>query len=315
LPPRYWKTRVPLGKPGIFKLARCYNLPGAILRFKAGGIDESSEMALTLSQIFIYPIKSLGGIALDKALVQQRGLQYDRRWMLVDAQGHFLSQRTFAEMALLQVQLLPAGLQVTHRSRPELAPLLVPYETASQNNLQVMVWEDSCEALEVSAVANAWFSQALGLPCRLVFMPDNSRRQVDLQYARAGDITSFADAFPLLLIGAASLADLNARLSQPLPINRFRPNLVFSGGSPFEEDAWSHFRIGDHLFQGVKPCARCVVPTIDQQTARKGMEPTRTLATYRQQGHKILFGQNVLALTPGHTLAVGDTITVESRLS
>jgi uncharacterized protein YcbX len=267
----------------------------------------------TLSQIFIYPIKSLGGIALDTALVQERGLQYDRRWMLVDEHGQFLTQRTFADMALLQVQLQSGGLKVIHRIRPELQPLFIPFEPAGPSRLQVTVWEDTCEAIEVSVEANAWFTQALGIPCRLVFMPDDCRRQVDLQFARPGDITSFSDGFPLLLVGEASLADLNSRLDEAVPINRFRPNLVFSGGLPFEEDTWDFFNIGLHPFRGVKPCGRCVVTTIDQQTARKGTEPLRTLANYRQQGHKILFGQNVLPLSPGHTLAVGDVITIESR--
>jgi uncharacterized protein len=267
----------------------------------------------TLSQIFIYPIKSLGGIALKTALVQERGLQYDRRWMLVDEQGQFLTQRTFAAMALLQVQLVAGGLEVTHRVVAGLPPLFIPFEPTGSHRLQVTVWEDNCAAIEVSREANGWFTQALGMPCRLVFMPDDSRRQVDLQYARPGDITSFSDGFPLLMVGEASLADLNGRLSESVPVNRFRPNLVFSGGAPFEEDSWDYFCIGLHPFRGVKPSGRCVVTTIDQQTGRKGTEPLRTLATYRQHGHKILFGQNVLPLSPGHTLAIGDVITIESR--
>lgn len=271
------------------------------------------DETMTLSQIFIYPIKSLGGISLDRVVVQERGLQYDRRWMLVDEQGQFLTQRTLAGMALLQVDLLARGLQVSHRSRPELPPLLVPFELPNPSRMRVRVWEDTCEALEAGAEAREWFSQALGLRCRLVYMPEDTRRQVDLQYARPGDITSFSDAFPILLIGEASLADLNQRLRQPVPINRFRPNLVFAGGTPFEEDGWDQFSIGAHHFRAVKPCSRCVVTTIDQQTAQKGPEPLRTLTTYRQQGNKILFGQNVLPLTAGQTLALGDTVTVQSR--
>lgn len=269
-------------------------------------------MALTISQLFVYPIKSLGGIAMDQALVQERGLQYDRRWMLVDEQGQFLTQRTLAGMALLQVQLLADGLQVSHRTRPGLPPLYIAFEPVSQQRLRVSIWDDTCEAVEVTAEANSWFSQALGLPCRLVFMPEDCRRQVDLTYAREGDITSFSDAFPLLLIGEASLADLNHRLEHAVPVNRFRPNLVFSGGTPFEEDTWNQFSIGAHLFRAAKPCARCAVTTIDQQTARKNKEPLQTLAGYRQQRHQILFGQNVLPLAAGHTLAIGDRITVQS---
>jgi uncharacterized protein len=270
---------------------------------------------MTLSQIFIYPIKSLGGMALSQALVQERGLQYDRRWMLVDEQGQFLTQRTLADMALLQVQLVPQGLAVTHRTRPQLPPLLIPFEPQNPTRIRVSIWDDTCEALAVGGPAREWFSLALGQPCRLVFMPEDSRRQVDLGFARPGDITSFSDAFPLLLIGEDSLADLNSRLEQPVAINRFRPNLVIAGSAPYEEDTWDHFTIGAHPFRAVKPCSRCVVTTIDPQTARKGKEPLRTLASYRQQGSKILFGQNVLPLSTGQTLAVGDTITVQSRRS
>lgn len=270
-------------------------------------------MALTLSQIFIYPIKSLGGIALPKAQVEDRGLQYDRRWMLVDEQGQFMTQRAFAGMALLQVALGAEGLQVSHRSHKNLAPLFIPFEPAGLNPVQVTVWEDSCLALEVSAEANAWFSRALGRSCRLVYMPDTSRRPVDPDYATPGAITSFSDGFPILLIGQASLEDLNSRLSEPVGMERFRPNLVFTGGQAFEEDDWNYFCIGEHAFQGVKPCRRCVMTTIDQQTAEKGKEPLQTLSTYRQKGNKILFGQNVLPFTPGQTLCIGDPIKVKSR--
>ncbi|MGV3642091.1 MAG: MOSC domain-containing protein [Adhaeribacter sp.] len=267
-------------------------------------------MDFRLSQINIYPIKSLGGIALEKAVVEERGLQHDRRWMLVDEQGLFMSQRTFAAMALLQVELVTGGLQVRHKQHAGLPPFHIPFEPECGNPLTVQVWDDSCQALEVSAEANTWFSEALNRNCRLVYMPEESRRQVDLEYARPGEITSFSDAFPLLMIGEASLANLNSKLSQPLPMNRFRPNLVFSGGPPFAEDTWRDFSIGAASFKAVKPCARCVMTTIDQQTAQKSPEPLRTLGTYRQQGHKILFGQNVLPLKPGHSLALGDQITI-----
>lgn len=274
------------------------------------GRKTANTMDLRLSQIYIYPIKSLGGIALDRALVEERGLQHDRRWMLVDGQGQFLTQRSLAAMALLQVQVVAAGLQVTHKQQANLPPLLVPFEPETDKRVTVQVWDDSCQAQEVSAEAHAWFSRALGISCRLVYMPEDSRRQVDPSFARPGDITSFADAFPLLMIGEASLADLNSRLPQAVPMNRFRPNLVFSGGLPFEEDAWQEFRIGACSFKAVKPCSRCVVTTTDQQTGLKSPEPLRTLSTYRQQGHKILFGQNVLPLTTGQSLALGDQVTV-----
>ena len=268
-------------------------------------------MALTLSQIYIYPIKSLGGISLETALVQERGLQYDRRWMLVDENNQFLTQRTFAEMALLQVELTADGLRVQHKIKP-LAPLLIPFEPLTQEQFQVSVWDDVCTAIEVSIAANAWFSEALNRFCRLVYMPETTRRPVDTAHAHQGEIVSFADGYPILVIGEASLQDLNTRLENPVPMNRFRPSLVFTGGKPYEEESWNFFSIQKNQFQGVKPCSRCVLTTIDKNTAIKEQEPLRTLSAYRRVGHKVLFGQNVLPLTPGSSISIGDVIRVES---
>lgn len=268
-------------------------------------------MALTLSQINIYPIKSLGGISLKTALVQERGLQYDRRWMLVDENNTFLSQRTFAKMALLQVELVPDGLRVQHKIK-SLEPLFIPLEPLTQNQIQVAIWDDVCVATEVSATAHAWFTEALNRPCRLVYMPETTQRPVDTVYAQQGEIVSFADGYPILVIGEASLQDLNKRLAEPVPMNRFRPSLVFTGGQPYEEETWNYFSIQNNNFQGVKPCSRCVLTTIDQHTAQKGPEPLRTLSEYRRNGNKVLFGQNVLPLSPGSSVSVGDIIQVQS---
>ena len=267
----------------------------------------------TLSQINIYPIKSLGGISVETATVEPRGLQYDRRWMLVDESGQFMTQRTFAGMALLQVSLLPEGLEVRHKHK-DISPLLIPFEPATDNLIQVQVWDDVCAAVEVSNLANKWFTEALERFARLVYMPETTQRQADLEYAATGDVVSFADAYPILLIGENSLADLNSRLSQPVPMNRFRPSLVFTGGAPFAEDTWRHFRIGDLSFRGVKPCGRCVVTTIDQDTGQKSQEPLRTLATYRTPPgkNKILFGQNVIPNNYYRPVKIGDEIEIIS---
>lgn len=267
--------------------------------------------ALTLSEIHIYPIKSLGGISLSMAQTEQRGLQYDRRWMLVDQAGHFLTQRTHPNMALLQVSLKENGLEITHRTQL-LSPLHIPFASTGTKHLQVVVWDDTCKALAVSKEVDQWFSEALQLSCRLVYMPGDSDRPVDTRYATHQEQVSFADAFPFLLIGQASLDDLNGRMKQPLPMNRFRPNLVFSGGEPFEEDSWKKFRVGEMVFYGVKPCARCILTTVDQVTAQKGKEPLATLATYRQKNNKIYFGQNLLQESAG-ILKVGDQIEVLER--
>jgi uncharacterized protein YcbX len=266
---------------------------------------------LYISEIYIYPIKSLGGIQVPSAEVEARGLRYDRRWMLVDEKGQFLTQRQHARMALLQVSLLQQGLLVSHK-QGGLEPLFVPFTADKEGpELQVTVWDDTVTAREVDPAISAWFAEALGMPARLVRMPEKAHRPVDPCYATKGEEVSFADGYPFLIVGQASLDDLNSRLGQPVPMNRFRPNFVFRGGKPFEEDNWNFFVIGRKPFQAVKPCARCVVTTINQSTAEKSEEPLRTLATYRQQRNKVMFGQNLLSGSKG-TLHVGEKLKVLS---
>jgi len=262
---------------------------------------------LYLSALYVYPIKSLGGIRLDSATVEARGLQYDRRLMLVDAHNQFLTQRKYARMALLKTEISPEGLRIT---APGIGTLGVPYRAHTGEKLNVTVWDDTCTALAVGAQADQWFTEAIGFACRLVYMPPETRRPVDERYALSDDAVSFADAYPFLVIGEASLADLNARLAKPVPVDRFRPNFVVSGSVPFAEDTWGHFRIGESEFFGVKPCARCVMITIDQETAQKGREPLQTLATYRAANNKIYFGQNLLYGNQGTRVAVGDKVEI-----
>ncbi|CAN5802102.1 MOSC domain-containing protein [soil metagenome] len=263
---------------------------------------------LLLSAIYIYPIKSLGGIRLGSAAVEERGLQYDRRWMLIDDAGMFLTQRKMAEMALLRVTLQEEGLEVTHLYKG-LDPLFVPYETRSANSTLVTVWDDICFAYIVSREANRWFSEALGLSCRLVHMPDTSIRLIDPNYARHGEKTSFSDGFPFLLAGQASLDDLNGRLEEPVPMDRFRPNFVVSGAEPFAEDTWKTIRIGSVMFYAPKPCGRCIVTTTNQETAVQSAEPLRTLNTFRRKENKVYFGQNLIGLSAG-TVREGDLVQV-----
>ena len=265
---------------------------------------------LTVSELFIYPIKSLGGIAVSSAAVTDRGLQYDRRWMLVDEHNVFLTQREMAAMALFDVAIVEEGLLVTHK--PEGAAILIPFEPQTNEVFTVEVWSDHCQAVVVSQEANLWFSDRLGINCRLVYMPDTVKRNVDGRYAINKEIVSFADGYPMLLIGQSSLDDLNSRLDEKLTIQRFRPNIVFTGGEPFEEDGLEAFKINDIIFYGVKLCARCVITTINPNTATKGKEPLRTLATYRMNNNNIYFGQNLLHKGEGQ-LQVGDAIEVIKR--
>lgn len=264
---------------------------------------------LILSEIWIYPIKSLGGISLNSALVTKRGLEHDRRWMLVDEKGVFLTQRNFPEMALLQVEIEANGLKVSHKTKPK-GMVKIPFDAQPLEHLEVQIWDDKCSAYTVSKIANEWFSTVLNQKCQLVYMPEDSLRQLDRRYAKEGDITGFSDGYPILILGESALDYLNGKLAESVPMNRFRPNLVFKGGEPNEEDNWQEFEIGEATFLGVKPCARCVMTTINQDNAQLGKEPLKTLATYRKDGKKVLFGQNVIPKSVNKRIHIKEIINV-----
>ncbi len=271
--------------------------------------------SLLLSEIWIYPIKSLGGISLQEAVPERRGLRYDRRWMLVDETGRFVSQREIPKMAMLGTALETPFLTVFWKGDPQ-KKVQIPLaaETDLLPKIEVQVWDDPCIGLVINKEINQWFSDHLGQNLRLVLMPDTDHRPADERYAPPGQEVSFADGFPYLIIGQASLDALNSRLEQPLPMNRFRPNFVFTGGQPFEEDIWSEFTINQQLFQGVKPCARCSIPTTNQDTAELSAEPLKTLATFRKFDNRILFGQNVVWLGDGESVVrVGDHLAQSAK--
>ncbi len=265
---------------------------------------------LIISELFIYPIKALGGIPVSSALLTERGFQYDRRWMLVDANNHFITQREFPSLAVLKTSITKEGLQVMDKYSGN--TFTIPFQPQSIDSIIVQIWEDACKAQPVSVQADEWFSEILSFKCRLVFMPDDSQRNVNSNYAYSNEITGFADAYPFLLIGQSSLDDLNSRLEESLSINRFRPNIVFTGGQPYEEDTLAHFTVNDINFYGVKLCDRCTVTTIDQETAIKGKEPLKTLAAYRMNNNKVYFGQNLVHDGAG-MIKAGDTIEVKRR--
>ncbi|WP_207429687.1 MOSC domain-containing protein [Pedobacter sp. SYSU D00535] len=268
---------------------------------------------MKVQDIYTYPVKSLGGIKTDSALALEKGFQFDRRWMLVDLDGKFLSQRTEHQLALFQTQITEGGLLVTHKLDFENG-VTIPFSTTLQNSLEVSVWDDTVEALALSEEIDDWFSSYLKKPCRLVFFPEGYERAVSPKYADHGENVSFADAFPYLLISQASLDDLNQKLDKPVPMNRFRPNLVVAGVEPFSEDIWKEIQIGEVRFKVAKPCARCVLTTVDQETGIKGREPLATLARYRTVDKKVLFGQNLLALNEGRINA-GDPVRIISYKS
>lgn len=246
-----------------------------------------------LTEIYIYPVKSLSGISLQKSEVTERGLKYDRRWMLVDQNNIFITQRKYPQMALIKVELENDLLIFTHKLNNELH-FKIPIQIEDGKLENVTIWDDNIDALHFSKEADEWFSDVLNVKCKLVHMPDDVKRHVDKKYATRNEIVSFADAFPFLIIGQASLNDLNNRLKEKVPMNRFRPNFVFTSGNAFDEDRWKSFKIGVITFYPVKPCSRCVITTINQDTAEKYDEPLHTLTMYRTINNKVMFGQNLL---------------------
>lgn len=261
--------------------------------------------SLHLSEIWIYPIKSLGGIRLKSAKVLRKGLVFDRRWMLIDEANAFMTQRAHPLMALFKLEKNQSSFKITFKSDSISLPFT---QYNNQTEIKTKVWDDEVITFEVSQEYSRWFSENLGMKCKLVSFPEENNRQVDPRFKINDDHVSLADGFPFLIIGQSSLDDLNGRLESPVPMNRFRPNLVFTGGQPYEEDAWKYFTIGKNKFAGVKPCARCALTTIDQNTAEKAKEPLATLAKYRQRDNKIYFGQNVLAMDHNE-IHEGDEIT------
>jgi len=261
---------------------------------------------VTLSGLNVYPVKSAAGIALTAARVDGRGLAGDRRWMVVDENRSFLTQRAHPRLALVSVALEGGRLKLT---APGMATLAIPTPPAGTPAVRVQVWDDVCDAVLGGEEAARWLEGFLGLTCELVYMPDVVHRAVgSLGTAPAAEV-GFADAYPFLLVSEASLADLNSRVERPLPMNRFRPNLVVRGCAPYAEDGWRRIRVGEVTFQVVKPCSRCTTTTVDQATAKRGREPLATLATYRRVGSKVMFGQNLVHERQGW-LRLGDEVTV-----
>ena len=267
---------------------------------------------LTLSEIWIYPVKSLGGISLQEAVAEARGLRYDRRWMITDKSGMFMSQREIPRMTGLGTAIDDTHLHIFLKNNP-LEKVLVPLQHAPGTlpEQQVQIWDDTCTAWVLPDSIQQWLCRHLQAEVQLVYMPDTTHRQTDLKYTQPGEHVSFADGYPFLMIGQSTLDGLNERLETPVPMNRFRPNFVFAGGAPHLEDQLTDFRLGDLAFRCVKPCGRCIMTTTDQDTGERAAEPLKTLATYRKEGNKILFGQNVILRGGEGLVRVGNFFSYE----
>ena len=268
--------------------------------------------ARRLASIILYPLKSAAGVELDASRIEARGLAGDRRWMVVDPEGKCLTGREYPRLVLVRARIGDGGLRL---EAPGLAPATVT-RAAPGSGLDgarpVTMWGGDTRGVDAGDEAASWFSALLETPVRLVEMTDDCLRAADPEVARPGDLVSFADCFPVLLIGRSSLDELNERLGEPTSMRRFRPNLVVEGAPPFAEDHWWRLRIGEVEFEGAENCERCTFPTIDPDTAVKDArrEPMRTLATFRRRPEGGVFlGQNLIPRTFG-TVRVGDEVEV-----
>jgi uncharacterized protein len=267
-------------------------------------------VSITVTALNVYPVKGLKGIALREARCTDRGIEHDRRFMVVDPGGQFLSQREHPKMATVWTQIDGDTLAL---SAPDVDELRLPLHPEGKSKARVQVWRSTCNAVTVSQQADEWLSDYLGFACALVYMPDDSKRFSNPDFGGTGNRVAFADGYAYLVTNEASLADLNAKLlakdHAALPMNRFRPNIVVTGAAAFAEDEWGELRFShDVVLRAVKPCGRCQVTTTDQATGEvRGPEPLATLATYRENQFGIRFGMNLVTVEEG-TIRVGDTV-------
>ncbi len=271
----------------------------------------SHSWAMRVASLNIFPVKSMAGFSRSSARVNSWGLEGDRRWMVITPEGRFLTQRDTPGMALMAPDLRGPKLRLE-------APGLGAIEAAATGPLMdVRVWNDMVPAATCPGFVDDFVTTLLGRPCRLVYLNDPSSRKVDSRWRQADETVSFADGFPVLLTSFGSLDDLNARLAAPIRINRFRGNIEIEDAPAWAEDSWMLIRIGDVTFRVAKPCERCVVTTIEQETAARPdkAEPLRTLATFRRAAEGVIFGQNLVPVTEGD-IGVGDPIEIlEQRAS
>ena len=287
-----------------------------------GTLPPPSLTSLRVSALTVYPVKGLRGIRVASRRVDPLGLEGDRRWMVVDAEGTFLSQRSHPAMARVGTAFVRGGGAASPRLRlsaPDGSAVEISAEPREGTPVRVTIWDDAVDALAPSPEADAWMSDYLGTPVRMVYQPDHAVRPTDGAFAPGGQV-SFADGYPILLVTQASLDELNRRLAEPVPMHRFRPNVVVEGDcAPHAEDGWRRIRVGELDLAGVKRCARCTVTTVDPATGLRGVEPLRTLALYRAAGGKVWFGQNLVPLLPpasgvdasGSWIHEGDPVVVE----
>jgi uncharacterized protein YcbX len=267
---------------------------------------DRAPMTLHVAALFVYPVKSAAGIALEIAEAGPAGLRHDRRWMVVEADGTFVTQREVPELARVAVAVEGSALRL---DTPGAATLRVEEPRAAPLR-RVEVWGDICEAADAGPEAAGWLSSLVGRPLGLVHLPDAALRTVDERYA-TGHRVGFADAYPYLVLGEASIASVAAQ-GGAAEVRRFRPNLVIAGAEAFAEDGWRVIEAGDVRFELVKPCARCAVVDVDPARGVRAPGTLAALSRFRKLEHKVLFGQNAIASRTG-TVRVGDEVRVLQR--
>jgi len=268
-----------------------------------------NEPTIQLTGIHIYPVKSLRAVALEEAVLENGRLVGDRDWMLVDLAGYFMHMRDYPQMARVEATITAGRLVARTASMQPLEVARPRFDELSPADVEfVRLWRRSAPVVHVSNEADAWFTAALRVPCRLVaFVPDAPALTVPSYEIHS----TLQDATPFHLTSEDSLADLNARMEQPIPMNRFRPNIVVRGGEPYAEDRWRTIAVGDTTLRWIKVCTRCVATTTDQETGeRRSTDPLRTLAKYRRHGTEVAFGHYLVADTWGDRMRVGDAVRV-----
>ncbi len=258
---------------------------------------------MVIEQLSIYPIKGLGAINVQSAMALERGLENDRRFMLVDPNGNFLSQRSIKEMALFKPSIIENKLRIEYKTES----ILLDLHQEEGIKMNTTVWDDSVNAIQVGKIADEWFSDQLGKSCVLVKMNHNTKRNKVLKKEPNHSQVSFADGYPYLILGTASLEHLNSKLESPVNIDRFRANIIVKTSVAHEEDELDLCEINGKQFRMIKPCARCQVITIDQQLGITSKEPLKTLSTYRQKENLVYFGANMVCIQEG-VIKVGDKI-------
>lgn len=264
--------------------------------------------ARRLTHIISYPIKSLGGITLDAAKLTQRGLEHDRRWMLVDERNHFLTIRQHPEFLFFELVFSDLGFRIRKREASDFID--IPLQLTSGEELRVKIWNDEVTAINASHEINNWFKTRLGYECKLVYLPESSPRRVQPEWVKEAHHVSFADGYPYLLLGSASVEDINSKVKEDITYERFRPNLYFDNNEPYEEFTFENIVIGESRIKCIKPCARCIVITYDPETGEQGKEPLKTLFKQRIDD-KMVFGQNAIMLKEG-IIKVGDEVKIET---